>query len=226
MKKLLLVLVFLNSTIFLFAGESNTFTGHINMDIDDPSSMLTLKFAVAEWQTSMTLKTEANEDINIIFDLKNDSTIILVNSQNFNRLGIKAPIKQQAELDKSELDLMVVKTDERKKILDYNCSKFIIYKDTDTVTAWVNNEINFNPLGLLMNLSSDSDEESKDGSLFQSLTKELDGLIMRIEYLNEKKVPSSMNVTYIDTDKPDESVFSTSGYNILDMKQLQKAYGR
>ncbi|MCO5249360.1 MAG: DUF4412 domain-containing protein [Chitinophagales bacterium] len=211
---LLLSLIFVST----FGFAQSPFVGHIELESQDPSNEMKLLFSVNDSLTSLKLNSKGKTDIRVIINPKQKKFTTLVNGAEINRLGIVSPIKDQRTPQES--GFTIEKTNEKRKILDYDCTRYKVFNETDTLEAWIADQFDYNPLSVLLYMS-----EKDDNNILQLLTNDLHGLIMQVDYLTEKKEPASLKITHIDEIVPDEADFSTEGYNIIGIEKLQKAFG-
>lgn len=218
MKKLFSILLLALFAWSVQAQSPNSFIGTIDFSIKGADNV-DMTVSTKEWQTAMDVKTKNGENVVMIFDHKKENVTILTNDGPNGKYAIVSsmknmPMAQIEEKVNENYEVKVEKTNETKEILGYECQKYIITTDEGVAETWVTDKITFNPFESLSKMGN-----KMNSSITNSYKDKLNGLAMHTIFKDKKGKETEIKVTAIDN-KPNEKLFSTAGYQIMDMSSF------
>lgn len=200
------------------AQSPNSFIGNIDFSIKGADNV-DMSVSTKEWQTAMNVKAKNGENVVMIFDHKKDNVTILTNDGPNGKYAIVTSMKNipmaqiEEKVDKNN-DVKIEKTNETKVILGYECQKYIITSEDGVAETWLTDKITFNPFESLSKMGN-----KMNTSITNSYKDKLNGLAMHTIFKDNKGKETEIKVTAIDN-KPNEKLFSTAGYQIMDMSSF------
>lgn len=214
MKKLILLFALSLGLLTVHAQKPNNFIGNIDFEINSSNKTVGMKISNNEWQTAATINVSAKDNVRMIFDLKKENVTILTDAGKGEKVGIVSKLKDLPipEVAVENLDVKIEKTKETKEILGYPCTKYIITTKDGVAECWITEKIHFNPFESFDRLGG-SGKQLINGDAY----KNLKGLALESKYVDTKNQTTTVKVTSIDKTQPSDAVFSTEGYEIMDM---------
>lgn len=201
---------------------------------EDENYNTSLKFTVEGDKIAMEpkeLEGDRGQFGRIIFDNGKDQLTLLMD-QGGQKMGIVMQnpefINSDEEKEAEEAEspeITVTKTGETKVIAGYECKKIIVETEENLTTLWVTDELDLN-LAQVMSMfaykganpmsGKEPDEENPYADL------DIEG--MPIDIYSEDKDTGEKNKVMIRdiTDTIDRDLFSTEGYQMIDMDNMQK----
>lgn len=160
-------------------------------------------------------------DMRMVYDLRNKNTYTLITDEKGQRTGMKMKMmKVNVEGDEKGADEGVVtRTDEMRTIEGYKCRKYI-YKGKDgSGEAWIAEDVSFDMMAAFRQMVGGKKVEKwqnmpHNGVAMENTWNSADG---------KEKV--TMFTKDLVIGKVDESLFSTSGFEVMDMTGMP-LYGR
>jgi len=150
-------------------------------------------------------------EIRSIIDLKEKVLITLIDNKG-ERKGVKRSLERNPKANKPNFS-SVQKTAEAAIITDLLCRKYqIINPDKSFMELWLSTDLEFNYYAFLHRL----DRKSKN--LFPSITNAVEGTpIKQVVFDTEGNPTHHFQINKILEDEIDTAMFSTSGYEIMDI---------
>lgn len=201
------------------------FTGSYRMEIhqfkngtEEKESPMNIGMVFTDDKMAMTPQGSAKGTMRMIYDLKNKFTYTLMTDENGKRTGMKMKMMKvnmgDAD-DKKEVDnTKVVRTDEIKTIAGHPCRKYTYSDETGAGEAWIAEDISFDPSKAMGSMVSGKKVENWQKTPYT-------GLVMETTWNDANgKEKMVMYCKDLVVGKVDEAVFSTSGYEIMDMSNM------
>lgn len=219
MKKQILTLLMIFVLFSLQAQNPNKFIGNVTFQITGAENV-DLKVATKEWQTAMSIKVKKGDEVRMIFDHKKENVTILTDAGPNGKMGIVSKMNNIQDLineKEKDYDINIEKTNEKKDILGYTCTKYIITTEDGVVVSWVTDKIHFNPFESISKIGNQS-----KSAMSKSHVKNLEGMSLHSIFTDKNNKVTEIKVTSIDNNAPSEALFDTSGYQMMDMSMFGK----
>lgn len=219
MKKQIITLLMILGILSVQAQNSNKFIGNITFQISGAENV-DMKVSSKEWQTAMVIKVKKAEEVRMIFDHKKENVTVLTDAGPNGKMGIVTKMNSIPEAIQEKVDnydIKVDKTNEKKDILGYTCTKYIITTEDGVVESWVTDQIRYNPFENMGKLGN-----QPKSAMSKSNVKDLDGLSLHSIFTDKNKQVTEIKVVSIDTNNPNEDLFNTDGYQMMDMSMFGK----
>ena len=159
----------------------------------------------------------------MLLNSKDQSTIILMENGD-RKMGLKMyakSLKQDSLVKLVQAKTpKVTRTGKTKMIEGYKCEQVLMEDDDSNVEVWITDGLDFNPMDF-MGAVKGSDKDYAADKLYQGWMK--NGV--SLETIITKKDKSSvvtMQLKNIKKEHVEASLFSTEGYQIMDMSQMGK----
>jgi Domain of unknown function (DUF4412) len=223
MKYLRLTFVFTLLAMFPFQifGQGISFV--IHMESKNMGGPAKIEFAIMGQHTSMNLLMDGrDENIRIIFDYGTMQQTTLINS-NEQKIAMVAPIKDIPTDDNNDISKQkITKTDEKRVINGYNCTKYIVKGDDGVSDVWTTTEVKYTFEDVFKSIQNFNGQKGKDNEFIESQA-DIGGFPIEI-YAKNKKGSESMKMTIseIKQGEVDESLFSIDGYQVVDAASMMK----
>lgn len=218
MKKLFLALTLISGLFTAQAQNKNNFIGNIEFKITGAENV-DMKISAKETQTAMVIQIPKNDPVRMIFDLKKENVTILTDSPQ-GKMAIVSKMNQIPThlTDKIEdTDIKVEKTNEKKVFHGFECTKYIITSSDGVAESWVTDKIDFNPFESMAKLGNQG-----NSAISKSNVKDLKGFVMHTKFTDKNQNTIEVKVVSIDTKQPNDALFSTEGYQVMDMSMFGK----
>lgn len=218
MKKIILLLFVLTGILNIQASTPNSFKGNIHFQVTGHEN-LDMKFSTKEWLTAIHIIVKKKDNMRMILDLQKSTITLLTESGPNGKMGIVSKLDDipldNIEKANANSNVKIEKTNEKKSILGYECTKYIVTSDDGVADCWITEKIIFNPFEKFGKLTNQS------GKLVgQDAFKNINGLAMEINFTDKFNKSTQIKVVSIDQNKPEESLFSTEGYEIMDLSNF------
>ncbi len=214
MKKLILLFALSLGFLTVHAQKPNDFIGNISFEITSNNNIIGMMISNNEWLTAATINVSAKDNVRMVFDLKKENVTILTDAGKGEKVGIVTKLKDlpiPGAVAENQ-DVKIEKTKETKEVLGYPCTKYIITTNDDVAECWITEKISFNPFESFGRLGGPS-KQLINGNAY----KNLKGLALESKFVDKNNQVATIKVTSIDKNKPNEALFSTEGYEIMDM---------
>jgi len=209
MKKQIIIAII---CIFSISIYSQNFEGNIKFKMTSSEGSIIAEYLVKDEFYKMKIidfknaSGKSTEDMNmenneIIFDTKNNMMYIIMPSQKmYMEMDLKniPNEKTSSAVKKTKFD--VKKTGEKKKILGYDCEKFIITTEEGIIETWITKDINF----IFQNM--DKMFQSGQSFDFEKYSKDL-GYPMTMKFVGKDKTTVELETIEITKKKLDKSLF-------------------
>lgn len=187
---------------------------------------MTMSYYFSKWMSALDndLGADTGEGMRMVFDLQNNKMLMLMTDDRGNKSGIKRKIpKVDVESKKQELasDYTVTKTNETKIIDGHLCVKYVTVNGKNTVESWFTNELDggyYKNMSIFLSAGKGKKGGMDPSALHQSM--ENAGMPLEIHTFENGKETAVMNFKNIKYSEPSPAIFSTDGYEIQDMSNL------
>lgn len=201
------------------------FTGSYRMEVhqfkngvEEKESPMNIGIAFTDDKMAMTPQGSAKGGMRVVYDLKNKFNYTLMTDENGNRTGMKMKMMKvnmgDAEEKPATDETKVVRTNETKTIAGHPCRKYTYKDETGAGEAWIAEDISFDPSKAIASVVKGKKVDSWQKTPYS-------GLVMETTWVDANgKDKMVMYCKDLVVGKVDEAVFSTSGYEIMDMSNM------
>ena len=161
-------------------------------------------------------QTKEKGEVRMVYDLRNRHTYTLITDQKGQRTGMKMKMmKVNVEgTTESDTDAKVERTDETKVIDGHTCRKYTMTSSDGNGEAWVAEDVDLDMMKVFGQMVGGKKPQTWQRAIYR-------GLAMETTWNDAKGKEKVMMYTRdLVVGKVDESLFSTSGYEIQDMTSM------
>jgi|GEM_PF-5175868 len=195
--------------------QPNSFTGTVTLQLqtsEKPGEQIQMTMRFKKWQTTVETTLDQTQSSRMIFDHQNHKMTVLLDGGGKGKSGKTGIVTKIPNLSvdagQDNNAVKIEKTSEKKNILGYECTKWIITTDDGVAETWVTDAIRFNPFKAMGASMKNRSNQYID---------QVDGFAMETVFVDNRNYTTTMKVTAIDTKEPDAVHFSTDGYQLMDM---------
>ncbi|MEZ4806939.1 MAG: DUF4412 domain-containing protein [Flavobacteriales bacterium] len=200
------------------------FTGSYRMEVhqfrngvEEKESPTNVRMAFTDDRMAMApeMTGKTGGSMRMVHDLKNKYTYTLTTDEKGKRTGMKMKMMKVKVDDVNKEDdegSKVIRTDEMKVIDGHPCRKYTYSDEGGSGEAWIAEDVSFNPSKALASMMVDSRRSEQwqqapfAGLMMETTWKDANGKDSTVMYTKDLVVG-----------KVDEALFSTAGYEMMDM---------
>lgn len=152
---------------------------------------------------------------------KTDQTMIMLMDNKGNKTAMKQKVKDPVEMinKNSKEEAKVTKTGETKTIEGYKCEKWIVETSEAKSEMWVTNELGITMVDMLGFMSGRN--AAAYAKNFPKGIEKMEGISLETNVTQTKNGEKSKIVIHdIKKQKVDDAIFSTEGYQMMDMPEM------
>lgn len=219
------VLIFI-MLLFYNAATAQNWTGSYVMHIDNVSRKqpVDLKFTIKGNKTCMEIMAgEKAGKVRTIYDTKNNTMTFLTEKDGSGKFGMVRPMVEYNLTESDSKNAKITATGETKKIDSYTSAKMIAESDESTTEMWVTEETGLTYQDVLALVNKGKGPASNYAYNMKNY-KDLKGVPLEMT-ITSKKNPGDITIVKIMNivkGKTDDRVFSTEGYQVMDMTNVRQ----
>lgn len=154
---------------------------------------------------------------------KSDQSVIMLMENGDKKTGMKMyskSFKTDSLMEAHARNAKVTRTGKTKVIEGFTCEQVLVEDDDSNVEAWVTDNASFNPLQFVSAVKG-SQKDFSINKMNEAWMKNAVALETTITKIGKEDV-IKMLVKDIKRQPVDDTLFSTAGYEIMDMSQMGK----
>lgn len=195
------------------------------VDVNGKKSNGVVKYAFDGFKMAMipSFQKDNESQLRSIFDVKENTMTMMINDVKRNtKKGMIMRMPKVTIINSSlekPVDAKITKTGEKKKIDGYNCESYTILTSDSTIGEfWLTKDININVSESLAYMTSGMKGKPVP---FKTAGIDVAGCVIEGDYKTKDGNKVHLKTTDIKKGKPEVSFFSTDGFTLNDVTQIE-----